>query len=162
MPRNKLKKIGSQHRFRFTGIFVRSGFKSYHEYYSPTLLLKDVRLKENNQLMCDHLWFNYTKGFQKLGSLIRDDLISFDARVDDYYKGYINGSHHDYKLSRPTKIDLKPISNLKRPPLPIGNNAVIIGKIMLENKKFYLKHGRPYDDFFVDLYQKWLVKTNKD
>ncbi len=68
--------------------------------------------------MTDHLWLNYTKGFQALGQLTAGDKIQFEARIKEYWKGYVGNrtdefglplsmSHpprKDYKLSHPTKI----------------------------------------------------------
>jgi hypothetical protein len=60
--------------------------------------------------VADHLWFNYTKGFQALGILVEGDVIEFYARVREYTKGYVNYREMidereiDYKLSYPTKF----------------------------------------------------------
>ena len=74
-----------------------------------TVLLVDVRDSDGN-LVTDHLWFNYTKGFESLGDLQEGDVIRFDARVRPYVKGYVNQRAYiderevDYKLAYPTKV----------------------------------------------------------
>jgi len=74
-----------------------------------TVLLVDIR-DSNGKLICDHLWFNMTKGFEVLGTMREGDVIQFEARVKEYKKGYVNRragidqSRSDYKLSHPTKI----------------------------------------------------------
>ena len=61
--------------------------------------------------MTDHLWFNYTKGFEALGKLEEGDLIQFDGRCKEYTKGYAGNRRGvkksrkvDYKISHPTKV----------------------------------------------------------
>jgi hypothetical protein len=97
-------------RKKFRGVFARFGKKvSYTGYSEETILLQDIFDVEANQLVCDHLWFGYTKGFEKL-NLREGVVLSFEARVKEYRKGYkntafkINHTTRDYKLSHPTKI----------------------------------------------------------
>ena len=94
----------------FTGVFSKYGIKSnYKGPSTDTLLLTNIRDNQST-LITDHLWFNLTKGFEKLGTLRQGDIIQFEARVKKYKKGYVNrqagidDSKVDYKLSHPTKI----------------------------------------------------------
>jgi len=107
--RTELKKIGEQ-RELFRGIFSKYGLKTnYRGPSTDTVLLVGIR-DTNGVFICDHLWFNLTKGFEKLGTLRQGDIIQFEARVKQYKKGYVNrragidDSKVDYKLSHPTKI----------------------------------------------------------
>jgi len=94
----------------FTGVFSKYGIKSnYKGPSTDTLLL--VKIRDNQgALVTDHLWFNLTKGFEKLGTLKEGDRVQFEARVKKYKKGYVNRkigvdqSAVDYKLSHPTKM----------------------------------------------------------
>lgn len=97
-------------RGTFTGTFVREGSKNGYKGPERTLLLKDIK-DINGNILCDHLWFNYTKGFDKLGKLAEGEVIQFNARCKEYqkgYKGYRDDVYKplewDYKLSHPTKI----------------------------------------------------------
>lgn len=108
--RQALKKIDEQ-RELFRGVFQKYGLKSgYKGHSTETILLVDIRDCDGN-LICDHLWFNMTKGFEQLGALRKGDVIQFEARVKKYRKGYVNQragidqSRTDYKLSHPTKIE---------------------------------------------------------
>ena len=111
--RKKLKKIDGV-RSRFAGVFVRYGNTTgWTGMVEKTILVKDVRFGDSQEILCSHLWFNLTKGFQALGELQEGDLIEFDARVKPYRKGYWgwdswraveNPPTWDYKLSHPTKI----------------------------------------------------------
>ena len=99
-------------RGTFTGEFVRKGSKNGWAGPEPTLLLQNIK-DENGKLLCDHLWFNYTKGFEKLGELKEGLLIKFNARCREYQKGYkgyrtdvYKPIEWDYKLSHPTKISI--------------------------------------------------------
>lgn len=108
--RQELKKI-DHHRELFRGIFKKYGLKTgYKGASTETILLTSIR-DSNEKLICDHLWFNMTKGFEQLGSLKEGDILQFEARVKKYRKGYINRragidqSEFDYKLSHPTRIE---------------------------------------------------------
>jgi hypothetical protein len=96
-------------RKKFKAVFVRLGKKTNYKGYSEeTILLKEIADAETLEPMADHLWFSYSKGFQKL-VLTPGTLIEFEARVKPYKKGYIRkgiNKHRttDYKLSHPTKI----------------------------------------------------------
>ena len=109
--RKELAKINNK-RDRFTGVFERYGSKSnWHGFPETTVLLTKIRLKD--KIVTDHLWFKLTKGFQKLGNLNQGDIISFEARVMPYMKGYVSNSDFeystkemDYRLSHPTKFSI--------------------------------------------------------
>lgn len=97
-------------RKKFTAVFSRLGRKAGYTGYSvETILLTKVRDAETGELVTDHLWFTFTKGFQ-LFALTEGDTLEFEARVKSYSKGYVNKSlaidkeKRDYKLSNPTKI----------------------------------------------------------
>ena len=97
-------------RKKFKAVFERIGKKvNYKGYSEETILLKDVIDLEINQVVTDHIWFLFSKGFEKLYPKT-GMIIEFEARVKEYRKGYINKSlkinqsKTDYKLSHPTKI----------------------------------------------------------
>lgn len=102
-------------RGTFTGVFERDGWKrGYKGNDLPTLLLLNIKNDKGN-VVSDHLWFNYTKGFSDLGQLEKGDIIQFNARCKEYTKGYFGYKEEvaiekpiedDYKLSYPTKIKL--------------------------------------------------------
>ena len=102
--------MDSDTRKKFRAVFIRigkkTGFKGYSE---ETILLKNIVDLEADKMVADHLWFNYTKGFEKL-SLTEGATLEFEARIKEYRKGYVNARYKinrsttDYKLSHPTKI----------------------------------------------------------
>ncbi len=105
--RKELKSINKQ-RLNFSATVERFGFKS--AFRGPdikTILLKNV--KTNGKVLTDHLWLTCGKWSEKLNI---GDIISFDARVSTYtkgYKGYRDDIYDkpvetDYRLERPTKI----------------------------------------------------------
>lgn len=100
-------------RLRFIAEFERFGSK--RAYKGPpivTLLFVDIRDKAGVRYT-DHLWFSMNKTFEKL-DLKPGDLISFDARVRSYVKGYRGRRDDeysapvstDYKLSHPTNVTM--------------------------------------------------------
>ena len=112
--RDNLQAMGAEQRHTFTATFERTGYKTkdvrYATYYQPTLLVNDVT-DEQGKVLTDHLWFNYTLGFQKLGHLEKGDRLQFDGRITTYTKGYqgwdaeLSAEHPietDYKIERPT------------------------------------------------------------
>lgn len=107
--REKLQEI-NQVRATFTGTFERLGTKTSYGYTKQTVLLLNVK-NAAGEVVTDHLWFNLTKGFDRLG-LTCGDTVQFDARVRKYIKGYRGWRDDvydkpvetDYKLSHPTKL----------------------------------------------------------
>lgn len=111
-------------RTEFTGTFTRYGSKT--AFRGPplkTVLLCDVR-DAAGAVATDHLWFNFTKEFERL-DLQPGERVKFAARSKAYWKGYQGegeGQSRDFKLSHPTKIrrvDPQPLADL---PL-LGNAA---------------------------------------
>lgn len=85
------------------------GKKNYKGYHEPTILLLDIKDEKEN-LLTDHVWMNYGKNFKK-ARLHEGDVITLDARVRVYVKGYSevdedNPKRYDYKLSNPTRISI--------------------------------------------------------
>ncbi len=112
--RHALKQLEGERR-KFQGMFVRLGTKNgWKGRTLTTVLLKDIK-DVNGNIICDHLWFNLTKEF---GSLVLKGgtVVSFDARVKSYYKGYQGYREDvydkpvkmDFKLSHPTKVQVVP------------------------------------------------------
>jgi len=97
-------------RKKFSATFIRLGKKANFKGYSEdTILLKEIKDLESNEVVTDHVWFTYTKGFEKI-NLQEGAIIEFEARIKEYQKGYVNTAYKinrsktDYKLSHPTKI----------------------------------------------------------
>lgn len=113
--RTALRDLGADSRHRFIGYVARFGTKNgYEGRVLPTVMLRDVRLAEDGltgEILTDHLWFTKGKQFEDL-NVREGDLISFDARVAGYWKGYMGYRddvwdkpvEYDYKLERPTKF----------------------------------------------------------
>ncbi len=109
--RNELAKIEGN-RARFEGIFVRFGTKrGYKGYPEATVLLRNVKSIQTEQIMTNHLWFTCGKRLESL-NLKENDVVRFDARVTPYqkgYKGYRDDVYDspietDYRLSFPTNV----------------------------------------------------------
>ncbi|SKC88563.1 hypothetical protein [Ohtaekwangia koreensis] len=110
MRKELAKEEGQRKKFRAT--FSRLGKKvNFKGYSEETVLLQNVVDVETNKAVTDHIWFSFTKGFEKL-ALTEGVTLEFEARVKEYKKGYvnsrykINNSKTDYKLSHPTRIVL--------------------------------------------------------
>ncbi len=106
------KKLATEEgkRKRFRAIFGRIGKKTnFKGYTEETVLLKNIVDLETSNMVADHVWFSYTKGFEKV-VLIEGAIVEFEARIKEYTKGYVNrklnlnSQEVDYKLSHPTKI----------------------------------------------------------
>jgi hypothetical protein len=105
-------KLGEEEgkRKKFRAIFERTGKKTNFKGFSEdTVLLKNIVDVETNKVVADHVWFGYTRGFER-ALLTEGVIIEFEARVKEYTKGYVNRKLNfnsravDYKLSHPTKI----------------------------------------------------------
>lgn len=109
--RRALKIIGSKERHVFFGTFARYGTKSGYKGLLKTVLLIDVE-NEEGKLITTHLWFNFTKGFEKL-NLQPGDKVKFNGRVKPYVKGYFGRRtdvfapiEMDYLIEYPTKVSI--------------------------------------------------------
>ena len=87
--RKELSKMEDE-RGSFIGTFKRYGTKTnYKGFPEKTILLVNIK-SSSGKVVSDHLWFNFTKQFEKLGDLKDGDIVRFDARVKPYVKGYVN------------------------------------------------------------------------
>lgn len=110
-------------RDTFRGTFKKMGYKNIFKGTPlPTLLLMNIT-DSNNDIIADHMWFNYTKLFGDLGELNSGDIIQFNARGVEYMKGYLGDNDElklkhpiekDYRLVYPTKIKLISRSSYNR------------------------------------------------
>ncbi len=97
-------------RKKFRAVFSRLGKKTNFKGYSEeTILLSNVIDADTLKPVTDHLWFSYSKAFEKI-DLTKGCTLEFHARVKAYKKGYVNTRYRmnnqssDFKLSHPTKI----------------------------------------------------------
>ena len=106
------KKLAAEKEKRklFRGVFERLGKKTnFKGYTEETILLTNVVDVETNKLVTDHLWLNFTKGFERI-PLTKGVVLEFMARIKEYKKGYVNRKYKintrttDYRLSHPTRI----------------------------------------------------------
>jgi hypothetical protein len=108
------KKLAAEEgeRKKFRAVFSRFGKKvNYQGYSETTVLLTQVVDVDQKIVVTDHAWFSYTKGFENI-KLEEGMIVSFEARVKAYTKGYVNKRYGinqqkmDYRLSHPTKIEV--------------------------------------------------------
>jgi hypothetical protein len=99
-------------RKKFTATFSRLGKKvNYSGYSEDTILLVDIRDAISGEPVANHLWFSYTKSFEKV-RLEPGAQLEFVARVKEYSKGYVNRplgvnqKRRDFKLSHPTQVKI--------------------------------------------------------
>ena len=85
-------------RLMFVGAFERTGTKRNRK---KTVLLKHVAGQQGNPI-ADHLWFNFTKGFEGM-RLRKGQFVQFSATVASYRKRWLA----DYKLERQRQISLR-------------------------------------------------------
>lgn len=102
----------AEQRKKFSATFERFGKKTNYKGYSEdTLLLKNIIDVQTNIAITDHIWFTLSKGFEKL-NLQPGMTITFEARIKEYKKGYVNARYKinqrtvDFKLSHPTRIEI--------------------------------------------------------
>lgn len=113
--RSELKALGNNRRYTFIATFERYGSRKiqFSCYPMTTMLFRNIICKANGKQVADHIWFNCGKNFTMIGDFTKGDMIQFDARVDDYEKGYkgmramelgYEDIEKDWKLCRPTNI----------------------------------------------------------
>ncbi len=101
-------------RLSFTAMFWQYGtFRSVRG-AGRTILLKFVR-STDGKILSDHTWINYTSSFDAVGEFQQGDLVSFDASVGKYMKGYF-GERIEDRLNHPAREDyrLKYPHNVKK------------------------------------------------
>jgi hypothetical protein len=121
-------------RGHFQGVVDRFGVKAGWKHSLTTVMLRDVSDCTTKKVVTDHLWFVVHKQFASL-NLAAGDVVSFDARVTKYLKGYQGRRNEDdydrkpveidYRLSFPTKMKkIKSATTQITTPLP-EQSAVI-------------------------------------
>lgn len=99
----------------FTGKFERIG-KKHGSKSGATILLVDIK-NYRGDIVCEHLWVNYTKGIARLDSLFPGDVLKFNARIKTYKHAtkearekddYLTEEdyYEEYGLSHPTNFKL--------------------------------------------------------
>lgn len=108
--RKKLKNLDEQ-RITVFGVFDKFGTKTNFKGYPEQTALFVNLIDENDNELCDHIWFTVGKRIASL-NLKYGDIVSFEARVKKYVKGYVNFREYidertiDYKLNNPTKFKI--------------------------------------------------------
>lgn len=147
--RKQLEKIGKE-RHQFTGTFDRLGLKMSqgngrgNHRYTPTICLKNI-IDEQGKLVADHLWFNYSSSFLKVGELHPQDRIEFTAIPVEYHKDY----HHekrDMKLGKVSSVHLITHYHPYK-PMPLSKTAAV-GYVMSIN-------GDEGHGHYSTAYHKW-------
>ena len=90
-------------RTTFTATFDRYGTWRSNGIAGRTILLRDIRTRDGIRV-AQHIWINYTAGFDAAGELARGERVRFTAKVKPYVKGYF-GERIDDRLQRPSGID---------------------------------------------------------
>lgn len=113
--RDKLEILDGK-RITIIGSFDRVGsrFMSYGctNTKKSTFILNNLLDKDGN-FLCDHMWFDQTKGFKELGRLQQGDQLQFVARCKKYSKngsydenGIFSYNNMDYKFSYPSQFKI--------------------------------------------------------
>jgi len=92
-------------RMTFTGLFWQYGAFCNRRGAGRTILLRAVR-DLNGKEFADHVWINYTAGFDIIGEFQRGDLVQFEATVSEYVRGYLGEKIED-RLKHPLQIDYR-------------------------------------------------------
>ncbi|WP_214084008.1 hypothetical protein [Methanoculleus sp.] len=90
-------------RVELIAVFWQYGTYRGNGCCGKSILLRHVR-DLSGRLLADHIWINYTAGFDAAGEFCRGDIVRFTAKVDEYVKGYL-GAKIDDRLLRPPAVD---------------------------------------------------------
>ena len=90
-------------RVGLTAVFWQYGTYRGNGCCGKSILVRHVR-DLSGRLLADHIWINYTAGFDAAGEFCRGDIVRFTAGVDEYVKGYL-GERIDDRLLRPPAVD---------------------------------------------------------
>ena len=72
---------------------------------NPTILLAQVKRKGGRKVLTDHAWIKYNRELVKAGTLVYNDVIEFDATIEEY--------EHEGKFSRYMEYGLTDIKNVQ-------------------------------------------------
>lgn len=70
----------------------------------PTLLLSQVKRKGGRKVVAEHVWVDYNRELAKAGTLVFNDVIEFDATINEY--------EHEGKFNSYTEYGLANVSNV--------------------------------------------------
>lgn len=115
-------------RVSMTAVFWKYGTFRGRGCVARTILLKNIRDEQGN-ILADHVWINYTAGFDSVGVFRPGDVVKFTAQVSSYIKGYC-GENIEGRLMNPIKWDYR----LKYP-----RNVQKIGTMMQDARKIGTK-----------------------
>lgn len=129
--------------------YDQAAYRHTNGILSPTICLKNIT-DTNGELVADHMWFNYSSNFRKLGELHEGDKLTFKSSVKVYHKGH-GYSKSDYKLSDPKNIKL--ITEHPYVPLP-QDKKLLIGYILIKNHIQLSRKNREKEDYAQE-YMDW-------
>lgn len=95
----------NERKTRFNAVFWKYGTYRKGGVTGKTILLRDLHDLSGRQL-ADHIWINYTAGFDAAGTFQQGDIVQFTATVGEYVRGYM-GPKIDDRLARPVAIDYR-------------------------------------------------------
>lgn len=99
----RMNLFAKEENLRYTGTFVRYGCLHKYGIRLTTVLIRNI--KSNNELVADHQWFKIDQGFDQL-LLQSGDVVSFDADVAAYIKGY-KGKNKQLKKEKNIELDYR-------------------------------------------------------
>jgi hypothetical protein len=90
---------------RFVAVFWKYGTYRRGGVAGKSILLRDL-CDLKGRCVADHIWINYTAGFDAAGTFRQGDIVQFTATVGEYVRGYM-GERIDDRLKRPVSIDYR-------------------------------------------------------
>lgn len=147
---------------KYIGRFSKVGYRHTNGNINPTLCLYAITDEFGNPI-ADHMWFNYSSAFRKLGELRYGDVIAFEAKTTKYTKGH-GYNKQDYKLTQPSKVVLIN-SQHSYVPLPASKD-LMIGYVLIKNqiKLRYEKtdYRGKYSQWAKSEYEKMVKDLTRD
>ena len=93
--RTELQPLEGQ-KSQFVATFEKYGTWRSNGIVGRSILLRDLKTARG-RLLADHIWINYTAGFDALGEFVQGEIVRFTAGVKLYFKGYF-GQRIDIRL----------------------------------------------------------------
>ncbi len=100
--RTELQSLEGQ-KSRFVATFERYGIYRSRGIVGRSILLRNLKTVKGG-LLADHIWINYTAGFDATGEFVRGDVVQFTAGVRSYSKGYF-GQRIEDRFARKPGLD---------------------------------------------------------
>ena len=110
--RQSLAKLAKIESGRFKAIVGRIG---RDEKDKPTILLQQIKRVNGRKVLADHAWAKYNRELIKVGTLLPNDVIEFDASIEPYeHVGKNGATYEEYGITDISNVTITKARHVKK------------------------------------------------